>query len=211
MDWSVLWSFRTELLDGAITTVQITALSIIGSTLLGLIVAGAEISPSYLSRKLARTYVEVNRNVPGIVKVFILYYVAGLDAFPAGVVGLSIHQSAYIADVISSGLRSIPNEQTETGWVLGHNYPQIYFYILVPQLLRSIAPPLTSQYIEVLKNSAIVMIVGLPELTFYTQEIEFRTGRGFLAAGVVTILYLLLALAISGLMILAQRSFRRIA
>jgi polar amino acid transport system permease protein len=211
MDWSVLWGFRGALAQGASTTIEITVLAIIGSTCLGLIVSSAELLPSYLSRRLARTYIEAVRNVPGIVKVFVLYYVVGLDAFEAGVIGLSIHQSAYIADVISSGLRAIPQEQTDAGRVLGCSYSQTYFFILIPQLLKATAPPLTSQYIEVLKNSSIVMILGLPELTYYTQEIEFQTGKGFLAAGVVTILYLLLALGISGLMKVAELAFRRMA
>ncbi len=211
MGWSILWQYRWALADGALTTVQLSVLGIVGGTLIGLIVAGVEQLPGVLGRRLARSYIEVVRNVPGLVKIFLLYYVADLDAFAAGALGLSLHQSAYIADVFGSGLRGIAREQAESGRVLGHTYSQIYAFILVPQLLRAVAPPLTSQYIEVIKNSSIVMFLGLPELTYHTQQIEFETGRGYVAAGAVTILYLALAFFVSGLMSLLQRYLRRVA
>jgi polar amino acid transport system permease protein len=211
MDWSVLWQYRWALAEGALTTAALSAFGIVGGTLIGLAVAGIEQLPHVVARRLARSYIEIIRNVPSIVKIFVLFYLVDLNAFAAGAVGLAIHQGAYIADVFGSGLRAIPREQTETGRVLGHSYPQIYGYILVPQLLRSVGPPLTSQYIEVIKNSPIVMFLGLPELTFITQQIEFETGRGYLAAAAVTILYLILALVVSALMSLAERSLRRSA
>ena len=211
MDWSLLWQYRWALADGALTTAELSALGIVGGTLLGLLVAGIEQLPLLAARRMARSYIEIIRNVPSIVKIFVLFYVIDLNAFAAGALGLSIHQSAYIADVFASGLRAIPREQTESGRVLGHSYPQIFSYILVPQLLRTVAPPLTSQYIEVIKNSPIVMFLGLPELTFYTQQIEFETGRGYLAAAAVTILYLALALSVSSSMAVAERYLRRFA
>ena len=161
--------------------------------------------------RLARAYIEVVRNIPSIVKVFFLYYVAGFDAFLAGIVGLTLHQSAYIADVVAAGLRSIPREQVESGRVLGHSYPQIFTYVLLPQLVRAIVPPMTNQYIEVVKNSSIVMFVSVTELTYETQQIEYDTGRGYIAAAVVTLLYVMLALVISGGMDLLRRSLRRLA
>jgi polar amino acid transport system permease protein len=208
MDWEILWRYRWILADGALTTVELSVLGIVGSTLLGLMIAAADRPSSLLGRDLARSYTEIVRNVPSIVKVFILYYVVGFDAFDAGVLGLSIHQSAYIADVFGSGLRGIPREQTESGRVLGYTYRQIFVYVQVPQLLRAVGPPLTSQYIEVVKNSSIVMFLGLPELTYYTQQIEFETGQGYVAATAVTLLYLALAIVISSLMALTQRLLR---
>jgi polar amino acid transport system permease protein len=208
--WSILWRYREALIDGFATTVELSLLGIIGSTLLGLLVAAGGAASDPIAQRLARAYVEAIRNIPAIIKVFFLYYVVGLDAFLAGIVGLTVHQSAYIADVVGAGLRSIPREQAESARVLGHSYAQTFVYVLLPQLLRAIVPPMTNQYIEVIKNSSIVMFVGVTELTYQTQQIEFDTARGYLAAGVVTLLYVLLALAISGLMNLAQHSLRRL-
>src|SRR3954469_24377920 len=106
--WSLLWRYREALLDGFLTTVELSLLGIVGSTLLGLAIAGLEATSGPLSHRLARAYIELVRNIPGIVKVFFLYYLVGFDAFLAGIIGLTVHQSAYIADVIGAGLRGIP-------------------------------------------------------------------------------------------------------
>jgi His/Glu/Gln/Arg/opine family amino acid ABC transporter permease subunit len=208
--WSILWRYREALIDGFTITVELSVFGIIGSTLLGFLVAAGAATSDPLVPRLARAFIEAVRNVPSIIKVFFLYYVVGLDAFLAGIIGLTIHQSAYIADVVSAGLRSIPREQGESARVLGHSYAQTFVYVLLPQLARVVIPPMTNQYIEVVKNSSIVMFVGVTELTYQTQQIEFDTAHGYLAAGVVTLLYVLLALAVSGLMNLAQHGLRRL-
>ena len=208
---SLLWRYREALLGGFVTTVELSLLAILGSTLLGLAVAALEAASGPLPHRLARAYIELVRNIPSIVKVFFLYYVVGLDAFLAGIVGLTVHQSAYIADVIGAGLRGIPREQAESARVLGHSWPQTFSYVLLPQLVRAVIPPMTSQYIEVVKNSSIVMFISVTELTYQTQQIEYDTGRGYIAAGVVTLLYVGLAFAISGAMTLAHRGLRRLA
>ncbi len=208
-DWSIALRYSDALLSGLQMTLQVSIQGIIGGTLLGIVVASVRSTPGLFFQRLATSYIEIVRNVPLIVKIFYFYYVLGLDALPAGMVGLSIHQSGYISDVITSGLRSIPREQTESARVLGHSYPQIFSYVLLPQLLRIAIPPMTSQYIEVVKNSSIVMFLGIAELTWQTQQIEFETARGYVAAGIATLLYLGIALTISALMSLAQWKWRR--
>lgn len=208
--WSLLWRYREALLSGYLTTVELSLLGIMGSTLVGLLVAAGEATPSPIAHRLARAFIEVVRNIPSIVKVFFLYYVVGLDAFLAGIIGLTVHQSAYIADVVGAGLRGIPREQGESARLLGHSQAQIFIHVLLPQLLRAVIPPMTNQYIEVVKNSSIVMFISVTELTYQTQQIEFDTGRGYLAAAAATLLYMLLALAISGLMSVALRRLRRL-
>src|SRR5258706_16457110 len=123
--WSLLWRYHEALLGGLLTTIELSLLGIIGSTLLGVLVASIEASAGVLPHRLARSYVEIIRNIPSIVKGFFLYYVVGFDAFLAGIVGLTIHQSAYIADVIGAGLRAIPREQAGAARVLGHSWPPI--------------------------------------------------------------------------------------
>lgn len=208
-DWTIALRYRDALLSGFQMTLLVSALGIVGGTLLGIIVAGIQTVPALFCRRLSATYIEVVRNIPLIVKIFYLYYVIGLDAFEAGIVGLSVHQSGYISDVIMAGLRSIPREQTESARVLGHSYPQTFLYVLLPQLLRLTIPPMTSQYIEVVKNSSIVMFLGISELTWQTQQIEFETARGYMAAAIASLLYVAIAFAISSLMSIAMWKWRR--
>lgn len=198
MKWSVIWDYREALWTGLALTLQITALSMIGALFLGTLLACLKQMPSYVLGRLVATYVEVIRNLPSVVKVFFLYFVVGLDAIPAAVIGLSMHQGSYICDVLDSGFRSIPREQSEVAWAGGLTRAQIFLFVLLPQVWRIVLPPLTSQFIEILKNSAAAMLLGVGELTFQTQNIDVETFRGFEAATAVTLLYLTLALAIVG-------------
>jgi polar amino acid transport system permease protein len=205
MRWSVVWDYREALLSGLALTLEITALTIVSATVLGILVALLRQQPSYVAARLAETYVEVIRNIPSVIKVFFLYFVAGLDAMPAAVLGLSVHQSSYIADVLDAGFRSVPREQSEAAWACGHNRLQIFRHVLLPQVASTVLPPLTSQFIEIVKNSAVAMLLGIKELTFQTQNIDVETFRGFEAATAVTVIYLSLSLTIAGGMALAGR------
>jgi His/Glu/Gln/Arg/opine family amino acid ABC transporter permease subunit len=198
MDWSVLWQYRAAILEGLAYTIVISLLAIVGSFLLGTLLGCLRVTGHTILNEVINGYVELVRNIPLIVKLFFLYYIAGFDAFPSGLLALVIHQSGYIADVITAGFRSIHAEQAEAGYAQGLTHWQIFIYALLPQVTRITLPPLTSQFIEVIKNSAVVMFVGVQELTFATQEISQMTLRSFEAATVATILYGGLALAIVG-------------
>ena len=208
MRWTVIWDYREALWTGLQLTLQITALSMIGAFVLGTLLACLKQLPSYLLDRLISTYVEVIRNIPSVVKVFFLYFVAGLDALPAAVLGLSMHQSSYICDVLESGFRAIPREQSEAAWACGHGRTQIFLFVLLPQVWAIVLPALTSQFIEIVKNSAAAMLLGINELTFQTQNIDVETFRGFEAATAVTVLYLLLSLGIAGSMAILERRIK---
>ena len=198
MDWSVIWQYRAAILQGLGYTVVISALAIVGSFLAGTLLGYLRLTRHALLTDVVNGYVEVVRNTPLIVKLFFLYYIAGLDAFPSGIVALIVHQSGYISDVITAGFRSISPEQSESGYALGLSARQIFVFALLPQAARLTIPPLTSQFIEVVKNSAVVMFVGVQELTFETQEISQATLRSFEAATVATLLYIMLTSIIVG-------------
>lgn len=208
MRWSVIWEYRGALSTGLLLTLQITALSMIGALALGTALACLKQLPIYVLNRLVVIYVEVIRNLPSVVKVFFLYFVAGLDAMPAAVIGLSLHQGSYICDVLDSGFRSIPREQSEAAWAGGLTRAQIFLFVLLPQVWGLVLPPLTSQFIEILKNSAAAMLLGVGELTFQTQNIDVETFRGFEAATAVTFLYLMQALAIVGFAKLVEARLR---
>ena len=143
-------------------------------------------------------------NVPLVVKLFFLYFILGLDAYPAALLGLVIHQSAFIADVTSAGFRSIPHEQSEAARATGLTGLQTFLYVLFPQFLRVTIPPFTNQAIELLKNSALVSLIGMQDLMFVAQNIQIETYRYLESFIVVTTIYVALAFAIVGLMQVLQ-------
>ena len=200
LDWSILWQFRAALWSGLLTTLWVSGVGIVGSTLAGVAVGCLGAVPSLLLRRLTATYTELLRNLPMIVKLFFLYFVVGLPAIPAALLALILHQSAYIADVTKAGIRSVARGQVDAGLSLGHGWLQIYRYILLPQVVRIVIPPMTTQYVSVVKNSAVVALISVEDLTYQTQEINVETFRGFEAATAATVLYIAISVVVIGAM-----------
>src|SRR5277367_1093239 len=179
MDWAILWEYRAALASGLAITLAVSALAILGATVVGVLVGCLRGSDSYLLQRLTATYTELLRNLPLIVKLFFLYFVAGLPALPAALAALVLHQSAYIADVTEAGLRSVGRGQLDAGLSLGLKRAQLFRGVILPQTLRVMLPPMTSQYVAVVKNSSLVALIGVADLTFETQQINVDTFRGF--------------------------------
>lgn len=200
MDWGVLWQYRGALLEGFTATLWVSVASIAGSTLLGVTVGCLGTLPSLLLARLVGTYTEVLRNLPVIVKLFFFYFVVGLPVIPACVLALSLHQSAYIADVTAAGIRSVARGQLDASLSLGHSRWQAFVYVILPQVVRIVIPPMTTQYVSVVKNSSVAALISFQELTYETQQINVETFRGFEAATAATALYIAIALAVIGLL-----------
>jgi len=207
MHWSIIWEYRDALYQGLLDTLLLASIAIPGSLLLGVTLGCVASLPGWLPRELVTLYVAPMRNLPIVVKLFFFYFVLGLEAWPAGVLTLVLHYSASIADITRAGIRSVPREQVEAARANGHSYGQAFRYVLLPQVFRIINPPLTSQFIDIVKNSSICMLIGVQELTFQTQEINQATFRGFEAATAVSVLYLLVAVVI----VIAMTAIRRFA
>ena len=207
-DWHIIWEYRHLLLDGLFETLRLVGVCLVASILLGLITAvGRSFLPSYLSVVFA-IYVEIFRNVPPVVQFFFWDFAVGLDVFPASFIALSVFTSTYIAEIFRSGIASIPKTQTEAARSAGMTQVQVISYVILPQALLRVIPPLSVEFINLIKNSSIAMTIGFAELTFQTQEIETRAFRGFEAATAVTLLYVGLALAVVVTMHLAERFAR---
>ena len=205
MDWHILWEYRAALWSGLVVTVWISAAGIAGSTVVGVVIGCLGSTPSFYLRKLTSAYTELLRNLPLLVKVFFFYFVLSMPTIPAALLGLVLHQSAYIADVTGAGLRSVARGQLDAGLALGHGYRQVFRYVILPQAVRIVIPPMTTQYVSVIKNSSIVALIAVQDLTYQTQEINVETFRGFEAATAATVLYILVALAVIGSMTVLQR------
>ncbi len=175
------------------------------ATVVGVLAGFAARANSFLIRKTTGVYTELLRNLPLLVKLFFMYFVLGLPALPAAIVALTLHQSAYIADVTAAGLRTVARGQFDAARSLGLRTGSVYRLVVLPQMLRVMTPPMTSQYVSIVKNSSVVALIGVADLTFQTQQINIDTFRGFEAATAVTVLYALLA----GSIIVAMTRFQR--
>ena len=223
-DWSVLLTYKQLLIDGFIMTLKLSIIGIFFAFMFGSIMGLMRVSKNFFVSLFASYYIEFFRNIPLIVQMFFIYFTFNLiDIFPfleslGGWLGLDNHNeffsalvalitytSTYIAEAIRSGIQSLPKGQIEASKTLGMNYFQSMYYIIFPQAIKLIWSPITSQFINLIKNSSLAMTIGVAELTFQTQEIDSLTFRGFESATAVTLLYLILTLLTSWFMMLIDR------
>jgi len=223
-DWSVLWTYKELLINGFIMTLKLSIIGIFFAFLVGSCMGLARASNNFFISLFSSYYVELFRNIPLIVQMFFIYYTFNItDVFPtlnifanmlgienagaffSALLALIVYTSTYIAEAIRSGIQSLPKGQNEAAKTLGMNYFQRMFFIILPQAIKLVWGPITSQFINLIKNSSLAMTITVAELTFATQEIDSLTFKGFEAATAVTIIYLFLTLATSYFMNIVDR------
>lgn len=227
LDWSVIFlePGRGMLLSGLSVTLQLTVLGIVFSTIVGLLVAMGTIStsrPLAPLRWVLTAYVQFFRNVPLLVQlVFWAFALFSLDIvralasplnvlftnqFIAGLCGLIVYTSAYIAEVLRSGFQSVPRGQMEAAQSSGLGYVGAMRYVIIPQVFRIVLPALGTQYIGLTKNTSVVMFIGAADLLFQAQQIESSSFRAFEAFTTVMVIYVGLCLMEGALLhVLAKR------
>jgi polar amino acid transport system permease protein len=213
-DWGIITSgkYFGWLLSGFYTTVQLSVVSIALAFLLGLLIAMMRMSHAWPVRWFAHGYLEFFRNTPLLVQIFFWYFgsykvlprvvndwLATTNfEFAAAVIALTIYTSAFIAEDIRSGIRSIPKEQMEAAASSGFSYVRSMQYIILPQAIRITVPPLVNQFLNLVKNSSLAMTIGVAELTYQARQVESYTFKGYEAFTAATLVYLALSLAITG-------------
>ncbi|MDF5044012.1 amino acid ABC transporter permease, partial [Vibrio parahaemolyticus] len=189
------------ILDGVVTTIKISLWSLIIALALGLVVGLSRISSNPALKKLALVYVEVIRGTPLLVQIFIVYFFIGtvldLERFTAGVIALSVFTAAYVAEIVRSGIQSIPRGQMEAARSLGMNYPKAMIYVILPQAFKQTLPPLAGQFINLIKDSSLVSVISITDLTKAGREVVSGSFAPFEVWFTVAALYLLLTSTLS--------------
>lgn len=190
------------ILDGYRMTVIVSALSLVLSMLLGTLVAGLRTGALWPLRVLATAYVECFRNTPLLIQIY--FYFFGLpklgirlDAFQVGIVAMSVYHGAYVSEVVRSGIRAIDAGQLEAARSLGLSYLQSMRFIVLPQAVRMVIPPLGTLSIALVKNSSLLYAVSLGELLFVATLLESRTFRTFEIFTALIVFYLSLTVPLA--------------
>ena len=193
-DFAAIWASRSILLEGFVIAIISATLAMILAMILGLLVALARLSDSSILRGIAFTYTQLFRGVPLYVLVIWVYFglaiVANLNLpkLPAGILTLALLNSGYLSETFRSGILAINRGQTEAGEAIGLNRGQIRRYIVLPQALRIVIAPTGNQYVDALKDTAILSIIGVPELMRMAQqqaELLYRPFEFYTIAGVL--------------------------
>jgi polar amino acid transport system permease protein len=203
------------LLNGLAVTVKITLISLVLAAIIGLVTALLRLSGSFIGRFLARVYLESIRNTPLLVQIFFLYFVMApifdLGRTATAVLALSLFEGAYASEVFRAGIASIGRGQWEACYSLGLSRMQSYRRVILPQALRRILPPLTSQAVSLIKDSALVSTIAVYDLTMEGRTIVADTFLTFEVWFVVAAIYLALTLTLSALANALERRYPQIA
>ncbi len=202
------------LLQGLWLTLKVSLIAIIFGIILGLFAGLARISSNPAFKWLAITYIEIIRGSPLLVQIFIWYFVLGtlintmlaqygIGQIPPlwfGIASLATFTGAYVAEIVRSGIQSIHKGQTEASRSLGMTYAQCMRHVVLPQAFRIIIPPLAGQFISLIKDSSLLGIIAIRELTKATREVVTTSLQPFELWFVCAILYLVLTFSLSMLL-----------
>ncbi|MEF1289355.1 amino acid ABC transporter permease [Vibrio sp. M260118] len=189
------------ILEGVIVTIKISLWSLAIALALGLVIGLMRISSNPAIKKLSIVYIEIIRGTPLLVQIFIVYFFIGtvldLERFTAGVIALSVFTAAYVAEIVRSGIQSIPKGQMEAARSLGMNYPKAMIYVILPQAFKQTLPPLAGQFINLIKDSSLVSVISITDLTKAGREVVSGSFAPFEVWFTVAALYLILTSSLS--------------
>ena len=198
-------------------TVSVALLALIVALVLGSLVGIIRTLPNspWLMR-LGNAWVELFRNIPLLVQIFLWYHVIpamipvmkGVPSFVLVVLALGFFTSARIAEQVRSGIQALPKGQRYAGMAVGFTTPQYYRYVILPMAYRIIIPPLTSETMNIFKNSSVAFAVSVTELTMFAMQAQEETSRGIEVYLAVTGLYVISAFAINRIMAFIEKKTR---
>jgi aspartate/glutamate/glutamine transport system permease protein len=200
--YSILLEHWDMYLQGFANTLKASVLALIGSLVIGIIIAIFRIAPIRPLNWIGTVYVEFIRNIPLILIVFVFF--VGFPAigirfnpFTAGTLGLTVYTAAFIAEVIRSGILAVPKGQMEAARSSGLTYLQTMRYVILPQAIKIVIPPLGNQFINLVKNSSVLGVIAGLDLMYFGDLISSETFVTFDVYIFVALFYLVLTIPLS--------------
>ena len=186
-------------------TLSVSAGGLVVALLVGSLMGILRTTPSKALVLLGNAWTELFRNIPLLVQLFLWYHVLpsiflvlrGVPSFVLVVFALGFFTSARISEQVKAGIESLPRGQRHAGLAVGLTLPQTYRYVLLPMAFRIVVPPLTSESMNIIKNSSVAFAVSISELTMFAMQAQEETSRGVEIYLAVTLLYFLSAFAVN--------------
>ncbi len=198
-------------------TVSVSVLALVLALVLGSLIGTLRtLQDRPMIVRLGNAWVELFRNIPLLVQIFLWYHVLpslfpvlrGVPGFALVVLALGFFTSARIAEQVRSGIQALPRGQRYAGMAMGFTTFQTYRYVLLPMAYRIIIPPLTSETMNIFKNSSVAFAVSVAELTMFAMQAQEETSRGIEVYLAVTTLYIISAFAINRIMAFIEKRVR---
>ncbi len=209
LDFGILAEYLPSIMDGLLVTIKISALSIVFGTVMGIVGALCRISRSFVLRSLGNVYVEWIRNTPLLIQILFIYFGLGvffnLSPVVASVFALAFFSGAYVTEIIRAGIQSIHKGQREAALSIGMTEWQAMYLVVLPQAVKRILPPLAGQFITLVKDSSLVSVIAVTDLTYVAKNIVTTTFRAFEVWLAIAAFYFILSFGLS----LAVRKLER--
>ena len=194
-------------------TMSVALLALVVAVLVGSLMGILRTVPDKRLQLIGNAWTELFRNIPLLVQIFLWYHVIpsifltlrSVPSFVLVVFAIGFFTSARISEQVRAGIQSLPRGQRLAGLALGLKEPQVYRYVLLPMAFRIIIPPLTSETMNLIKNSSIALTIGLAELTFRAREIGEYTFNFFEAFSAATLIYVAIAMTANRVMAVVER------
>lgn len=195
---NVLANNVNSFLWGALMTLVITALAVAFGMVLGLFLGLFKMAPNIkITYAIATVYIDFFRGTPLFVQILLLHFgilplIGDFTAFTSAVIACTLNSAAYIAEIIRAGIQAIDRGQMEAGRSLGMNYPQTMWYIILPQAYKVVIPPMINEFIAMLKDTSLVSIIGVSELTLRGKLVYASSYEPAWVWGAVAIMYFIM-------------------
>lgn len=201
MDWSVIPANMDIFIEGVLLTLEISFYALLLSLPIGILFGLGRISKNKIIFTISSIYVEVMRGVPLLVLLLWIFFVLGqflnLGSYFSAILGLSMFSGAFVAEIVRSGIQSVPKGQMEAARSSGMSYVQAMRFIILPQAFRRVLPPLASQFIILIKDSSLVSTVAVVDLTLNAKNLVATTFKSLEIWTFVALLYLVMTFSLS--------------
>jgi polar amino acid transport system permease protein len=196
-DWNAIWYGVPYMLQGTVVTLEISVCAMVLASVTGLVMGLVSASTLRIPKAIIRAYVYFVRGTPALVQIFLVYFALPrigfeFSAFWSGVVALAFNSAGFIAEIMRAGLQSIDQGQTEAAISIGMTERQSIQFILLPQSLRRITPPLTNELITLVKSSSLLSVISITELTRTAQLIIAEKFVPFELYAALAVYYLII-------------------
>lgn len=206
IDFSIMIKYIPMLLNGAWMTIVLSLSSVGIGVILGLLAAIMKMSHIKLFHYIASAYIEVVRGTPLLIQIFLIYFALpeilgfNIPEFPAAVAAISLNSGAYVSEIIRAGIQGVDRGQTEAAYSLGMSSRLAMQYIIIPQAVKNILPALANEFITLIKESSVVSVIGMTELTREGDIISSITYSTFEPIITVAAIYFIMTFSLSKLM-----------
>lgn len=199
--WEQIPQYFPLIAAATVRTVQISVVSIVFGSILGAAAGLCRVQPIRPLRLFAASYVELLRNIPLMLVLYLIYFGMGaffpVNPFWASVVGLSVFEGAYVAEIVRAGVESIERGQMEAARSLGMSYLQSMRHVIAPQAVRRSLPPLTGQFVSLIKDSSLASLVSYEELMLVGRQVNSRIFSPFEVFLTIGAIYFAICLTLS--------------